>query len=406
VRQRWVIAISVAAVATIALAGCSSSSAKSASGSGSTVASTSGSGAGSQAPTVKTTNPAIAQSAADLGGMDTLVADAKKEGTLNLIAVPTDWAGYGAIINAFTAKYGIKINSENPDGSSGDEITALKSTKGQDSAPDVVDVGNSYALSGAQEGDFAPYKVATWSDIPATLKDSGGLWYGDYGGYISIGCNATKVTTCPTTIKQLDNPAYKGEVALNGDPTTANAAFLAVWAAALANGGSATNIQPGIDFFKKLNSEGILNKTKATSATRQSGETPIVIDWDYLNVGAGAALKAANVNWTTADPFDGLVSGPSAYYAQAVSINAAHPAAARLWEEFLYSQDTAGGQNGWLRGFARPVELPAMQKNNTADPAALAAIPAVNDPNPFNPTADQVTAAKALVTANWAAAVA
>jgi putative spermidine/putrescine transport system substrate-binding protein len=401
VRQRWVIAVSVTAVATLAVAGCSSSSKSNSSG-GSTVASSS-----SAAPTVKTTDPAKAQSAADLGGMDALVAAANKEGALNIIAVPRDWAGYGAIIDAFTAKYpAIKINSENPDGSSGDEITALKSTKGQATAPDVVDVGNSYAVSGALEGDFAPYKVATWSDIPDPLKDSGGLWYGDYGGYISIGCNATKVATCPKTFKDLDNPAYKGEVALNGDPTIANAAFLAVWAAALANGGSATSIQEGIDFFHKLNTEGILNKTKATAATRQSGETPIVIDWDYLNVGAGVTLKAAGVNWTTADPTDGLVSGQSAYYDQAVSINAAHPAAARLWEEFLYGQDANGGQNGWLRGFARPVELPAMQKNGKVDATALAAIPPVTDATPFNPTQDQVTAAKAVVTAKWAAAVA
>ncbi|HEY7175385.1 MAG TPA: ABC transporter substrate-binding protein, partial [Micromonosporaceae bacterium] len=73
---------------------------------------------------------ATAQSAAAGGGMDALVAAAKAEGTLNLIAVPRTWAGYGAIIDAFTAKYGIKINSENPDGSSGDEINAVKSTKG------------------------------------------------------------------------------------------------------------------------------------------------------------------------------------------------------------------------------------------------------------------------------------
>jgi len=163
-----------------------------------------------------------------MGGMDALVTAAKQEGTLNLIAVPRTWAGYGAIIDAFTAKYGIKINSENPDGSSGDEINAIKSTKGQESAPDVVDIGNSYALSGAQEGDFAPYKVATWSDIPDAQKDSGGLWYSDYGGYISIGCNATKIKNCPTTIKDLDNPAFKNDVALNGDPTSANAAFEAV----------------------------------------------------------------------------------------------------------------------------------------------------------------------------------
>jgi putative spermidine/putrescine transport system substrate-binding protein len=335
--------------------------------------------------------------------MAALVAAAQKEGTLNLIAVPRTWAGYGAIIDAFTAKYKIKINSENPGGSSGDEINALKSTKGQASAPDVLDIGNSYALSGSQEGDFAPYKVATWADIPDAQKDAGGLWYSDYGGYVSIGCNAAKVGgTCPKTIKELDNPKYKGLVALNGDPTSANAAFEAVWAAALANGGSADNIQPGIDFFKKLNSEGIFNKTKVTPATVQSGATPIVMDWDYLNVGNAAALKKAGINWTTVDPADGLVSG---YYAQAVSINAAHPAVARLWEEFLYSQDANAGLNGWLRGAARPIELVAMQKAGTADKAALAAVPQVTDANPFNPTQAQVTAAKAVVTQKWAAAV-
>jgi len=335
--------------------------------------------------------------------MDALVAAAKQEGALNLIAVPRTWAGYGAIIDAFTAKYGIKINSENPDGSSGDEINAVKSTKGQSSAPDVVDVGNSYALSGALEGDYAPYKVATWAAIPDAQKDPGGLWYSDYGGYVSIGCNAAKVGgTCPTTIKSLDNPAYKGDVALNGDPTSANSAFESVWAAALANGGSATNIQPGIDFFSKLNKEGIFNKTKVTPATVASGETPIVLDWDYLNLGNAGALKSQGVTWTTDDPSDGLIS---AYYAQAISINAAHPAAARLWEEFLYSQDAGAGQNGWIRGYARPIELPAMITAGTADKTALALLPSVTDPNPFNPTQAQVTAAKAVVTQNWAAAV-
>ncbi len=393
-RRAWT-GIAVATVAvSIAISGCSSSS----------KSSSSSSGGSSSSAAAKTTDAAQAQSAADLGGMSALVTAAQKEGTLNLIAVPPTWAGYGAIINAFTAKYNIKINSENPDGSSGDEINAIKSTKGQASAPDVVDVGNSYALSGAQEGLYAPYKVATWSDIPDAQKDSGGLWYSDYGGYISIGCNAAKVGgTCPKTIKDLDNPAYKGDVALNGDPTSANAAFEAVWAAALANGGSATNIQPGIDFFAKLNKEGIFNKTKVTPATVASGETPIVLDWDYLNVGNAATLKGQGITWTTNDPSDGLVSG---YYAQAVSINAAHPAAARLWEEFLYSQAPGAGQNGWLTGFARPIELAAMQKNGSADATALAAVPQVNDSNPFNPTQDQVTAAKAVVTQKWAAAVA
>jgi putative spermidine/putrescine transport system substrate-binding protein len=341
-----------------------------------------------------------AQSVAAGGGMDALVAAAKKEGTLNVIALPRDWAGYGGLLDGFTAKYGIKINSENPDGSSGDEINAVKSTKGQPTAPDVLDVGLSYALSGAQDGLYAPYKVATWDSIPAVQKDEGGLWWSDYGGYISIGCNAAKVGgTCPKTIKDLDNPAYAGKVALNGDPTSANAAFQAVWAASLANGGSASSIQQGVDFFGKLKKDGVFLPVKATAATVQSGETPIVLDWDYLNIGNAAKLKTQGITWEVNVPADGLVSG---YYAQAISVNAAHPAAARLWQEYLYSTE---GQNGWLKGNGRPVELDALTKAGTADKAALAVIPTVNDPKPFLPTQDQTTAAKAVVTQKWAEAI-
>jgi putative spermidine/putrescine transport system substrate-binding protein len=394
----------VATVAAIMVVGglgaCSSSKKSSDATSASAGGNASTSASATTAAGTGTKSAAQAQSAADMGGMTALVAAAKKEGKLNIIAVPRTWAGYGAIIDGFAAKYGIKINSENPDGASGDEINAIKTTKGQATAPDVVDVGNSYALSGAQDGLFAPYKVASWADIPDGQKDPGGLWFSDYGGYISIGCNAAKVGgTCPKTIKELNNPAYKNKVALNGDPTSANAAFEAVWAAALANGGSATNIQPGIDFFGKLNKAGIFNKTKVTPATVQSGVTPIVLDWDYLNVGNAATLKKSGITWTTTDPTDGLVS---AYYAQAISANAAHPAAARLWEEYLYSVE---GQNGWLKGYARPATLVAMQKAGTENKAANALLPKVTDAKPFLPTQDQITKAKNTVTQNWAKAV-
>lgn len=399
-------ATAAAAVLIVAaLSACGSSSKKAAAGTSAAATDTSAtSGSAAVSSSSSAAGPVDAKSAQSVeafGGLDGLIAAAKKEGTLNLIAIPPTWAGYGPMVTAFSKKYGIKINSENPDGASADEIAAIKSTKGQATAPDVVDVGNSFALSGAQEGVYAPYKVATWANIPDAEKDAGGLWYSDYGGYIAIGCNAAKVGgTCPKTIKELNNPAYKNKVALNGDPTSANAAFEGVWAAALANGGSATNIQPGIDFFAKLNKAGIFNKTKVSPATVASGETPIVLDWDYLNVGNAATLKKSGITWTTTVPSDGLVS---AYYAQAVSINAAHPAAARLWEEWLYSVD---GQNGWLRGFARPIQLPALQKAGTADPAADALLPKVTDPSPFNPTPEQVTAAKAVVTQKWPAAVA
>jgi len=133
-------------------------------------------------------NAKTATSATDCGGMDGLVAAAKAEGALNVIALPPDWANYGAVISGFTAKYGIPINSANPNGSSQQEVDAFDGTP---NAPDVVDVGQAVAL--ANTAKFAPYKVATWNDIPAGAKEPTGLWFNDYGGYMGIGYDSSKV---------------------------------------------------------------------------------------------------------------------------------------------------------------------------------------------------------------------
>ena len=85
--------------------------------------------------------------AADMGGMDALVTAAKAEGTLNVIALPPDWANYGAMIKQFGDKYGIKVDSAQPDASSQDEINAANQLKGTDRAPDVFDLGASVALA-------------------------------------------------------------------------------------------------------------------------------------------------------------------------------------------------------------------------------------------------------------------
>src|SRR6185312_10438241 len=98
-----------------------------------------GSGSGAAQPTGNAW--AAATSAAAGGGMDALVAAAKQEGQLNVIALPPDWANYGAIIDWFKAKYGITVNSANPEGSSQDEINAVQQLGTQDRAPDVLDLG-------------------------------------------------------------------------------------------------------------------------------------------------------------------------------------------------------------------------------------------------------------------------
>ena len=230
--------------------------------------------------------------------------------------------------------------------------------------------------------------------MPEGQKDTDGHWYNHYGGYVSIGCNASVIDKCPTSFEELLDPQYKGLVALNGNPTQAAAAFGGVWAAALANGGSLDDIGPGIDFFRQVKDVGNFNPVEITPATIQSGETPIAIDWDYLNASFTETFAEEGVEWEVHVPSDGLFGG---YYSQAISKFAPHPAAARLWEEFLYSDE---GQNIWLNGGARPVRLPAMEEAGTADAEALATLPEVSGTAEF-PTAEQETAAQQVVGERW-----
>jgi putative spermidine/putrescine transport system substrate-binding protein len=363
----------VAALALLA-AGCSSSSNSSSSGG---------------------TNWATVTSAASGGGMAKLVAAAKKEGKLNVIALPPTWANYGAIIKDFEAKYGITVNSANPDGSSQDEVNAVKSENGTAKAPDVLDIGMAVALENTNL--FAPYKVATWADIPTAQKSATGLWYQDYGGYMSIGYNSAKFGTI-TSVSQLLGSKFKNAVALNGNPTEANAALNGVMMANIAQGGSPSSIAKGVDFFHQLKQAGNFVPVQATAATIKAGTTPVVINWDYLNT---ASVVGQGSNWKVFVPTNATLAG---YYAQAINKNAPDPAAARLWEEFLYSQAAVGGQNLWLKGGARPVEMTAMSSNGSLDKAAAASLPAITG-TPIFLSQTQATDAANYLSTNWAQAV-
>ena len=334
---------------------------------------------------------AAATSAEDFGGLDELVAAAQEEGELNVIALPPDWANYGEMISTFEEKYDIEVNSDQPDAASQDEINAANDLKGTDRAPDVFDLGQSVAL--ANTDMFAPYQVETWDDIPDEFKDADGAWVNDYGGYMSIGYDSAVVPDV-TSVADLLKPEFKGKVALNGDPTQAGAAFSGVLMAAIANGGSADDIAPGVDFFAELKEAGNFLTVDPESATIEQGTTPVVIDWDYLG-----AAAAANVDtWKTVVPPEAVVAG---YYYQAINADAPHPAAARLWQEFLYSDE---GQNLWLEGGARPVRGDAMAEAGTIDADLWGALPEVAG-EPVVPTDEQTVTAGEYLAANWSKAI-
>jgi putative spermidine/putrescine transport system substrate-binding protein len=327
------------------------------------------------------------------GGMDALVAAAKAEGKLNIIATPPDWANYGASIDAFSAKYGIKITSANPNGGSQDEIDAVNNLKGTSSAPDVLDVGLKYALANTKL--FATYKVQKWDDIPEKQKEASGLWWQDYGGYMGIGYDPTKVPGGTiSSVADLLGPGFKSKVALAGDPLKSNQAVNGVLMASLANGGSADDVSKGVDWFHQLKLAGNFVPVIATSSTIKAGQTPVVFEWDYLSSSHGKDVAG----WKIFEPSNAVLGN---YYTQAINKDAPHPAAARLWEEYLFSDE---GQNNWLKGGARPVRMDAMQTAGSLDATAAAALPKVTG-TPVFPTAAQQTTAGAYISAHWKAAV-
>jgi len=334
---------------------------------------------------------ATATSADDFGGLDALVAAAQEEGELNVIALPENWANYGLIIAAFEEKYGITVNSADPDVSSAEEITAAKNLAGQDTAPDVFDLGTAVALDSLDY--FAPYQVANWAEIPDENKESTGLWVNDYTGSMSIGFNSNEVDE-PTSLDDLLDAGYKGKVAINGDPTQAGAAFAAVGLAAAQRGGSLDDFQPGIDFFSELNDAGNFLPLDPTEATIASGETPVVFDWSYNNLAVASTVDGWEVTTLPGVAY-------TSYYNQAVNADAPHPAAARLWQEFIFSPEA---QNLYLAAGAYPVTLVAMIDAGTVDQDALDAVGELPE-DLVTPTTEQSEVAAALLAEKWAAAI-
>ncbi|MEU7896590.1 ABC transporter substrate-binding protein [Nonomuraea sp. NPDC049152] len=303
--------------------------------------------------------------------VERLAEAAKTEGELNVIALPRDWVNYGEIIDTFADKYDIKVNQLEPTASSQRAIEAAGLLK-----PDVFDLSLEVAVANAAR--FAPYKVSGWQDLADHVKDRDGAWYAGYGGYMSLGYDSRKVPV-PASFADLLKPGYT--VALAGDPRQSAAAFNGVMAASMVNG--VPQVQRGVDLFTKLKKAGQLI---------QQNTANVFVDWDYLNAGRAAQHGEG---WKVTIPKDAPLG---AYYVQAINKDAPHPAAARLWQEFLFSDE---GQNLFLKGYARPARGEAMLMKGTLNAETAAQLPAPPGP-PVLLTIPQTDAAKTYINKTWA----
>ena len=335
--------------------------------------------------------------------MAALVTAAEAEGQLTVIALPATWCGYGEVIAGFKAKYPkITVNELNPDAGSADEIEAIKANQGNTGpqAPDVIDVGLSFGPQAKADGLIQPYKVATWDSIPDSAKDAEGFWYGDYYGVLSFLVNKDLVTTMPTDWADLASPEYANSVALAGDPRAANQAIQSVYAAGLATGADAAGAaDAGLKFFADLNTKGNFVPVIGKAASLAQGTTPIVVAWDY-NLLAWRDGFAGNPAAEIVVPKTGVVAG---VYVQAISAYAPHPNAAKLWMEYLYSDE---GQLGWLKGYCHPIRFNDLAAKGVIPQALLDALPPADAyAKAVFPSLEEQGAAKATITGQWDAVV-
>ncbi len=330
---------------------------------------------------------------------DVVLKAAQKEGTLTTIALPHDWANYGEIIETYKKKYNMQINELNPDAGSADELEAIRANKGSKGpqAPDVIDIGIGYTKTAKEEGLLAAWKVPDWDTIPADLKDPDGYWWGEYYGVLTFEVNTDIITELPKDWEDLLNPAYKGKVAMAGDVLKSNEAVMTVFASGLSRSGGDIEKAPeaGLQFWKEMHDSGNFIPVIADQGKIAQGEAPLTIEWDYLSLANRDAL-AGNPPLEIIVPATGVVGGP---YAGGISAYAPHPAAARLWWNFVMSDE---GQNLYLKGYAHPIRFNDMVKRGVVPQEMLDKLPPAEAyAKAVFPTVEQLTKIKATITENW-----
>jgi putative spermidine/putrescine transport system substrate-binding protein len=265
-------------------------------------------------------------------------------GTVISYNTPENWANWGAVLKAFTAKTGIAAPSDPKN--SGQTLAALEAEAASPLA-DVAYYGIVFGIQAAEKGLVTAYKPDGFDDIPESLRDEDGLWMTIHRGAVAFLVNTDELgdTPVPQCWADLLKPEYKGKVGFL-DPTQAAIGYSVITAANLALGGDFENFEPGIEYFRALWNNELSLPAQTATAMVQQGEIPILIDADFNG------YKLANIDEAPVEvviPCEGSLTIP---YVISLVKNGPNPQAGKALIDFVLSDE---GQRLFAESYLRPV---------------------------------------------------
>lgn len=272
--------------------------------------------------------------------LDDLIGRARKEGEVNSLAMPDDWANWAATWKAITAKYGIKHTDT--DMSSAEELAKFAAERSNASG-DIGDVGFDFCSVAVERGLAAAYKPTTFAQIPEWARDADGRWMLAYTGTIAF-VVASDLPNPPKSWADLLSGTYKVAAGDVGKSSQSNAAVLAC---AIATGGDERRIDPAMELFAKLARQKRLLTITALPANMGRGEIQVALMWDFNAL--SYRDKVGGNRFNVVIPSDGSVTSG---YSTIINKYAKNPNAAMLVREYIFGDE---GQANLADGYARPI---------------------------------------------------
>jgi len=297
--------------------------------------------------------------------------------------LPDDWANYGESLQQFCAFHKFPTcKHTDTDMSSNEEITRFDAEKNKPVAV-FSDIGIAFGPVAEARAVLPPYLPPNAKYLPAGWKAKTGGWVATFVGVPSIIVNTDVVKNPPKTWDDLLKPEYKGLIGVS-DPATSGTGGATFIAWAFAHGGNENNLQPGVDFARKILSN--LAGPSGNDATLEKGEIPIQVRYDFLGIAAANSLKQRGVNVSV------FIPGGSIYAPGAIMVNKYNVRQmdlAKLYLDWVLSDQ---GQLLFAKFGARParyvlgnLKLPADARANWQPDAEYANVKAVKDWSKVDP---------------------